>query len=108
MDDDFKLDPKFLSEIGAMAEHLNELQIIGTELLTPEVDSIIRNKITNEKTIEHLFDQLLSYAACDKGLALFKRLLRYYYPINPGSVAFYINAYREMYDDDYQVEDDNE
>ena len=35
---------------------------------------------------------------------LLKLLLRYYYPIDPETVASYIIAYREMYDDKYQME----
>jgi len=101
-------DPEFLKGISALAEQINELNHVGTALLTPEVESVIRNKITDEKTVEHLLDQLLTYAACDEGLALFKRLLRYFYPINPHSVTAYVQFYREMYDDDYQNEDEED
>jgi len=107
-DEETKLDPEFLKGISELAEQLNELNQVGVAFLTPEVESVIRNKITDEKTVEHLLDQLLNYAACDDGLALFKRLLRYFYPINPHSVAAYVGFYREMYDDDYQSEDEDD
>jgi len=104
MDDE--LDPKFMEEIMAMAEQINQLQRQSARLLMPEVDSVIRNKITDGNTAQHLLDRLLDCAPCDEGLALFKRFLRYYYPIDPETVAFYINAYREMYDGDCQTEED--
>ena len=101
-----EINPEFLRDISALAEQINEMNRVGTALLKPEIDSVIRNKITDERTVEHLLDQLLTYSACDEGLAHFKRLLRYYYPINPHCVAVYVEFYREMYDDDYQPEDD--
>ena len=103
--DEIKIDPKFVKEIGSMFEQINELQRQITKQITPEVNRVIRNKITDRRTVEHLLDRILDCASCDEGLALFKKLLRYYYFIDPETVAAYITIYREHYDDDYQIED---
>ena len=63
-----------------------------------EISEIIRTK--NYDKIEHLFDRMLDFCFDDEVLVEYKRILRYYYSIDPKSVAFYIHHYREMYDSD--------
>ena len=63
-----------------------------------EISEIIRTK--NHDKIEHLFDRMLDFCFDDEVLVEYKRILRYYYSIDPESVAFYIHHYREMYDSD--------
>jgi hypothetical protein len=41
---------------------------------------------------------MLDFCFDDEVLVEYKRILRYYYPINPESVTFYVEQYREMYD----------
>lgn len=66
-----------------------------------EISEIIRTK--NHDKIEHLFDRMLDFCFDDEILEEYKRILRYYYPIAPESVAFYVKAYRDLYDDDEEV-----
>jgi hypothetical protein len=40
----------------------------------------------------------LDFCFDDEVLVEYKRILRFYYPINPESVTFYVHHYREMYD----------
>lgn len=61
-----------------------------------EISEIMRTQ--NHDKIEHLFDRMLDFCFDDEVLVEYKRILRYYYPIAPESVAFYIKAYREMYE----------
>jgi hypothetical protein len=61
-----------------------------------EISEIIRTK--NHDKIEHLFDRMLDYCFDDEVLVEYKRILRYYYPIDPESVAFHVGHYRKMYD----------
>lgn len=49
---------------------------------------------------------MLDYCFDDEVLVEYKRILRYYYPINPESVAFYVHHYREMYDSEEIEEED--
>jgi hypothetical protein len=41
---------------------------------------------------------MLDYSFDEEVLMEYKRMLRYYYPINPESVVFYVEQYWEMYD----------
>ena len=44
-----------------------------------------------------LFERSLLHPA---GLALYKKLCRYYYTLNPAATADYVNYYREIWDTD--------
>jgi alkyl hydroperoxide reductase subunit AhpC len=93
------------TEILELAKQIKELTDMGVALIKPEIDAVIHNRIKNKQTIERLLDRLLDYAGMsDKGLALFKRLCRYYYPIDPRVTAEYIYIYRDLYDSDEAIE----
>jgi hypothetical protein len=82
-----------------MVEQLQELTKISLAQLEPQVEYIIRNSITDNNEIEHLLDSLLDCAGMsDDGLLLFKRLCRYYFPINEAATADYVYIYRDLYD----------
>jgi hypothetical protein len=63
-----------------------------------EVSEIIRTK--NHQNIEHIFDRMLNYCFDDEVLEEYKRLLIYYFPIDPESVEFYVRHYQKMYESD--------
>lgn len=65
-----------------------------------EVDFIISNQIKDEKRIEHALDLLLDAAFDEQVLEIFKKLCRYYYFLNPESAIWYVNQYKESYDDE--------
>lgn len=70
---------------------------------------MIRQRSTDSKHIERLFDSLLDYAAHnDEALALFKRLGRYYYPIDPETTEHYVLAYKEYYESDDSEEEESD
>ncbi len=48
----------------------------------------------------HLFDHLLDFAYDEKILNLYKRVCRRYLYIYPNCVKFYIEEYREMWEDE--------
>ena len=102
--DDSKYDA-FYSEIAGLCRGLNNLGKIAITQLKPEVDALIHSRCTDDNTIQHLLDRLLDYAPYEDGLPLFKRLLRYYRPINPHSTANYIRYYKEMYGDEDESND---
>jgi len=95
----------FYNEVAGLYRGLNDLAKIAVAQLKPEVDALIRSRCTDDNTIQHLLDRLLDYAPYEDGLPLFKRLLRYYRPINPHSTANYIRYYKEMYEDEDECND---
>jgi hypothetical protein len=70
--------------------------------LQSDVTFIIETQSHDQNRIEHLLDNLLNYCFDADILLEFKRLLRYYLPIDPESVISYVNFYRDEYDVDYQ------
>ena len=63
-------------------------------------ENIIVSKTTDQSRIEHTLDGMLDFWFDADMLLLFKKLCRYYFTINPQATAFYINSYREMWDND--------
>jgi alkyl hydroperoxide reductase subunit AhpC len=105
-------DEKFVCppEILELAKQIQELTDTGVAIIKPEVEAVIRNRITDENEIDRLLDRLLDYAGMsENGLALFKRLCRYYFTINPQVTAEYVYLYRDLYDsgEDDESEDDH-
>ena len=46
---------------------------------------------------------MLDFAYNEKILALYRKLCRYYFDINPQATAEYIQSYKEMYDEDEKL-----
>lgn len=72
-----------------------------------EIESIFQNKICNKQRIEQALDRLLDVAFDERVLKLYKRLCRHYYFIDPRASIFYVNYYREIWDQDSLVKDKN-
>lgn len=72
------------------------------EALEPTVHDLVRSGSRDLHQIEHTLDQLLNHACTPEGLTLFKTLCRHYWAIDPQATASYVQAYREMWDDDKQ------
>lgn len=69
-----------------------------------EVESVVSKQITDKQYIERLLDGMLDFCFDAGMLLLFKKLCRFYFKIDPVATAFYINAYREMWDEQEEVE----
>ena len=89
-------DDKLFNAITELIKTRNQLAKQALIGFRYEISEIIRTK--NHHKIEHLFDRMLDYCFDDEVLAEYKRILRYYYPIDPESVTFYVHHYREMYE----------
>ncbi|MDR3266049.1 MAG: hypothetical protein LBT24_00560, partial [Tannerella sp.] len=57
----------------------------------------------DEKEIEYILNYMLDFADNEKILALYRKLCRYYYSINPQATAEYIQSYKELYDEDEEL-----
>ncbi len=86
---------KIFNAIDELIKSRNQLAKQALIGFRYEIAEIIGTK--NHDKIEHLFDRMLGFCFDDEVLEEYKRIMRYYYPIAPESVAFYVNAYREMY-----------
>lgn len=67
---------------------------------TPVVEHLIQSRSRDNQEIERTLDYLLGCACIPEGLAIFKSLCRYYFTLNPTTTAYYVYAYRGMWDDE--------
>lgn len=94
----------FYEGIRELIEASERIYRLAEQEYTPMVNSLIQNECKDSQRIERLLDNLLSCACDEKILILFKKLCRYYYQINPDATAYYVDAYRKMWDDDENVD----
>ena len=87
-----------IEEIAKLIESRNQLaqQACGYAAL---VNSIIASQTTDVNHISHTLDYMLGFCFDDQMLLLYRRLCRYLYDIDKETTASYINAYREMWDE---------
>lgn len=84
--------------IQELGQQLVNLAQEATRLAQVEVDDIIDSNEGDAARIEQQLDLMLSFAFDAEMLALYKRLCRHYFNINPAATSQYVHAYREMWD----------
>jgi hypothetical protein len=92
--------------IKSLAASIHELQLQMAKSYAPIVQNIIQHRSRNVQEIEQALDRVLDCACIPEGLELFKHLCRYYYSINPTATAHYVFAYREMWDNEADHEEE--
>ncbi|MDP2600593.1 MAG: hypothetical protein Q8P84_07690, partial [Deltaproteobacteria bacterium] len=84
--------------IGKIIEGRDEWARQIVELYAPEVKNILLTRNRDEHRICKALDTMLDYCFDPTMLALFKKLCRHYYFIDPVGAASYVYAYRDMWD----------
>jgi hypothetical protein len=87
-----------LQGIKAIAQDLRGIQELGVAQYTPVVEQIIATRSRDACHIQRTLDHILGFACHPAGLALYKKLCRYYYTLDPVATADYVNYYRKMWD----------
>ena len=95
----------FSSELGKLISVFGQLADQAYQSYSPIVEDIVNSKSLNTQEIEHTLDGILDFCFDDKMLALFKRLCRHYYYIDPAATSAHVYAYREMWDEKSLVND---
>jgi hypothetical protein len=85
-----------------MAASLSALARQAVSSYAPIVESIVQDKSTDIRNIEHTLDGLLDFCFNSEALLLYKKLCHHYYAIDPSATAEYVQAYREMWDSEPQ------
>jgi hypothetical protein len=86
--------------IKPLAEMQQQLAQQAYDFYLPMVNDLIKSKQTELVQIERTLDLMLDFCFDDKMLLLYRRLCRYLYDIDPESAVFYVNAYRELWDEE--------
>lgn len=87
-------------DIGELVAAGRQLARQAERQYTREVEDILRTKCGDPRRIEHLLDGMLDFGFDSSMVSLFKKVCRYYFQIDPEATVFYINTYREIWDND--------
>lgn len=85
--------------IFQIARQIVQLKQKSYAVYLPLVEDMC-NRIVSEDEVAHLLDYLLDFACDEKILGLYKRVCRRYLYIYPSYIKSYVEAYREMWEDE--------
>jgi len=91
---------KMTEDIKKLIESHSQLAQQALELYTPLVDNLIATKNTDVNHICLTLDYMLGFCYDDNMLLLYRRLCRYLFDIDPQATASYIEAFRDMWDEE--------
>lgn len=84
--------------IFQIAQELMQLNHKAYEVYLPLVKDVCIRKVS-ENELSHLLDYLIDFAYDEKILGLYKTVCKRYLYVYPGCIKFYIEAYREMWEE---------
>lgn len=93
-----KGDPEYaalLDSISKIAMLFVGLDAQAVSAYEPIVNDIIDSRSRDEMEIQRTLDGMLGFCGNQSVLQLYKKLCRYYLPINPAATADYVQFYRE-------------
>lgn len=82
-----------------IAEQIVEIRKKAYEVYLPLVEDVCSRE-ASEDELSHILDYLLDFACDEKILLLYKKVCRRYLYVYPSCIKFYIEAYREMWEDE--------
>ena len=85
--------------IGALAKNARKLARVAVQQYSAEVEAILKAQLRDSIRIERCLDGMLDFCFDDKVLVLYKKLCHYYFDIDSKATVSYVNAYREMWDE---------
>ena len=87
-----------VQRIGELAEDSQKLARQAVHQYAAEIEAILKAQSRDSHRIERCLDGILDFCFDDGMLSLYKKLCRYYFSIDPEATVSYVNAYREMWD----------
>src|SRR4030042_3510606 len=88
-----------VQRVGELAKVSQKLAQQDVQQYSPEVEAILKMQSCDSQRIERCLDGMLDFCFDPEMLSLYKRLCRYYFDIDPAATVSYVNAYREMWDE---------
>jgi hypothetical protein len=89
-----------IEEIAKLLKNRNQLAQQAIQQYEPRVNNIIASNSKDVNQICYIMDFMLDFCYNDKMLLLYRRLCRYLLNIDPQASVSYIQAYREMWDEE--------
>ena len=81
-----------------LARELHDLKGRAVQQYQPVVNDILRTGCRDASYIERTLDGLLGFCDHEPMLAMFRALCRHYWSVDAAAAAWYVQAYREMWD----------
>lgn len=91
---------KLVSDIQAILESRNQLAKQAFVQYQPIVEQYISDNCTDSNQIAYTLDFMLDFCFDEQMLLLYRRLCRHLFRFDSETTVFYINAYREMWDEE--------
>lgn len=91
---------KLVQDIGELASARQQLARKAEQQYALEVEAILQSQCRDPRRIERLLDGMLDFCFDEQMLLWYKKLCRYYFEIDPAATVSYVNAYRDMWDDE--------
>ena len=88
-----------VKSIGELVKSSRRLARVAVRQYSAKVDAILKAQSRDSSRIERCLDGMLDFCFDQRMLALFKKLCRYYFDIDPEATVSYVNAFREMWDE---------
>ena len=85
--------------IYQIAEQIVEIHQKAYEVYLPLAEDVC-SRTVSEAELSHLLDYLLDFACNEKTLGLYKKVCKRYLYVYSKCIRFYIEAYREMWEDE--------
>jgi hypothetical protein len=89
-----------IEEIKKLIENRGQLAQQAFVQYEPMVKNIISSKITDVNNISYTLDCMLDFCFDEQMLLLYRRLCRYLHGVDANAAISYVNAYREMWDEE--------
>jgi hypothetical protein len=88
-------------------ERRNQLAEQALEQYEPLVQQLIAANSKDRQQIEHTLDGLLDFCFDDQMLLLYRKLCLHLYDFDPEAAAFYVYAYRDMWEEEGTIHKKN-
>ncbi len=85
--------------IYQIAEKISKIYQDAYDVYLPLIEDVCSREVSEDE-LSHLLDYLLDFTCDEKILGLYKKVCRRYLYVYPGCIKFYIEAYREMCEDE--------
>ncbi len=85
--------------IYQIAEKISKIYQDAYDVYLPLVEDMCSREVSEDE-LSHLLDYLLNFAGDEKISGLYKKVCRRYWYVYPGCIKFYIEAYREMWENE--------
>jgi hypothetical protein len=89
-----------IEEIAKIIENRDQLAQQALQQYEPLVNNIIASQNNDVNHICYTMDFMLDFCFDEQMLLLYRRLCRYLHGVDANAAILYVNAYREMWDEE--------